>query len=98
MAAKQLRIAGTQRDKSTIHKSIEDAAAHYVDIRDKRMDLSKKEKEAKESLTAEMKKAKLEEYVCDEIDQKVTFETEAVTTVKVKKIELNEEPDAPEAD
>ena len=47
-------------------KEIEDAAEHYVTIRDKRMALTEKECEAQAELLAAMKAHKLDSYRYDE--------------------------------
>lgn len=95
MAAKQMRIVGTER--KDINEDIENKAATYVEARDAHREMTSKLKDAKEALTLAMKTAKLQEYVCDKIDQRVIFEKETVTNVKVKKIELPGEEDAEEA-
>jgi hypothetical protein len=53
MAKKQLEVPGTERKTN---KEIDDAAEGYVEARDKRMKLGEKEKAAKDSLIAVMKK------------------------------------------
>lgn len=55
---KQERLKGIAKEIS----GIESAAKDYVAVRDRRMDLTKKEVEAREILITEMKKARLETY------------------------------------
>ncbi len=59
MPKKQLKIAGTEQERI---KEVEDAAEGYVDARDKRMRLTKKEVEAHAALLAVMKEHKLTVY------------------------------------
>ena len=57
--ARQIPVPGTERK---VVKEVRDAAEGYVVQRDKRMALSKKEKEAKDALIASMRKHKVEVY------------------------------------
>lgn len=66
---KQLQIPGTER-KSV--KEIDDAAAEYVDVRDRRVSLSADEKVAKQALIEVMKKHGVSVYRDDEADMVVT--------------------------
>lgn len=56
---KQLVVPGTELKKI---KEVDDAAEGYVDVRDRRMKLTKKEVEAKNALIAVMEKHKLLVY------------------------------------
>lgn len=77
---KQLKIAGTGRDESTVKQEIERAAVRYVSIRDQRMALTKDEVKAQAELLTAMQKHSLTEYVCDEEDLRV----EVVDKVKAR--------------
>ncbi len=59
MGRKQLAISGTE-PKSI--KEVDAAAEGYVDARDKRMERTEKEVEARDALIAVMKKHKLDVY------------------------------------
>lgn len=84
MAKKQTTIPGTERKT---HADVAKAAEAYVDARDKRMALTKKEVETKAALAAAMRKHKLETYVVegDDEDLEVTFE-QGEEKLKVKRI------------
>jgi hypothetical protein len=59
MARRQMKIPGTEQE--TI-KEIDSAAEAYIDVRDKRINLTDRESEAKEALIGVMKKHKVEVY------------------------------------
>jgi hypothetical protein len=59
---KQGEIPGTERPKI---QEVEDAASHYVDQRDERCGLSKKEADAKVALIEAMKKHGVDSYKFD---------------------------------
>lgn len=80
---KQLAIAGTER---TANKKVEAAAEAYVEVRDERMALTKKEVEARDKLLAAMEEAKLTEYVDEAADPPLTVEVvEGAKKVKVRR-------------
>lgn len=66
---KQTKIPGTER--KDVHEDIEEAAAEYVEIRDERMQYTKKEVAAQAKLLAAMKLHKLDTYRCDREDLEV---------------------------
>ncbi len=68
-----------------------DLGTEYAKIRDKRMDLGKREVELKHDLLSAMKKHKKKEYIFDGIEIRVVMEEE---TVKVKV--TNPEPEEKE--
>lgn len=68
--AKQLRIAGTQRNDR--NEQVENAAAAYQEAKEKRMELTEKEVETKDLLLHAMKENKLKYYRCSDIDLEVT--------------------------
>jgi hypothetical protein len=80
---KQTRLPGTERHDT--HPDIEEAAAKYVEARDERMSLTKREVETKAVLLATMKAHKLDKYRCDSEDLEVEIVPEG-ETVKVKKV------------
>ncbi len=89
MARRQLEIAGTER--KTV-KEIDAAAEHYVEQRDKRMALSRKEKEAKDLLIGAMKKHNLTVYRDDNTAPPMTvLLTEGKDQVKVSESDADEE-------
>lgn len=59
MARKQMKIPGTERVKLA---EVDTAAENYVDVRDERMELTKKENETKDALIAAMKKHGVQIY------------------------------------
>lgn len=94
---RQIRIAGTERND--VNEEIENAAEAYVEIRDKRMELTKKEGDSKAVLAAAMKAAKLKIYRCDRMEMEVLIEPgEATLKVKQVKVEATEgdSEDAPD--
>lgn len=90
---RQAEIPGTERPRI---KEVDDAAEAYVVQRDKRMKLSKKEKEAKTALISVMEKHKIEVYRDTEADLLVTVSE--VTNVKVEKLKAEETADETEAE
>ncbi len=88
MAKRQLEIAGTERVKN---QEVEAAAEGYVDQRNKRMKLSKKEKEAKQALIAVMNKHKLSVYRDDTQNPPVIVTLSSKDDVRVQ--ELGDEPE-----
>jgi hypothetical protein len=80
MGRKQTEIPGTERSQ---HKDVDAAADDYAEIRDERMEWTKKEVAAKTKLTDLMKKYELEEYENDDLI--VTFEADVTEKVRVKR-------------
>ncbi|HEY1956728.1 MAG TPA: hypothetical protein VGH28_14005 [Polyangiaceae bacterium] len=85
---KQLAIAST---KQKHHRDISDAAEAYVDVRDKRMELSAEEHEAKSLLHQRMQKHGLKVYDDRDLELRVTIEV-TEETVKVKKLPADAAP------
>lgn len=79
--AKQTLIPGTEQ-KSI--KEIDDAAEAYVEIRDKRMALTKKEVEAQATLVAAMAKHNLTAYRCTSTDDPLDVTLVSKTRAKVR--------------
>lgn len=89
--AKQTKIPGTERQKI---KAIDKAAEAYVEVRDERMGLTKKEKEAKEKLLSLMKEHKLDSYTDEDASPPLIVTVEAKDeTVKVKRASEDETED-----
>jgi hypothetical protein len=80
MGKRQTEIPGTERLQ---HKDVDEAADEYAEIRDERMEWTKKEVAAKAKLTDLMKKYEIEEYENDDLI--VTFEADVIEKVKVKR-------------
>jgi hypothetical protein len=94
MAKKQLAIRGTE--PKTI-KELDDAAEAYVDARDKRIERTEKETEAKEALIEVMKKHELSVYRDDTASPPLVVTlVPGKDNVKVSRAEDEEE--APEVD
>jgi hypothetical protein len=85
---KQLKVPGTER--KDIVPAIEKAAARYVEIRDERMDLTKKEIEAQATLLKAMRDAKKRQYRCDTIEAEVEVVIES-EKAKVRRVEISEQ-------
>lgn len=81
MSKRQAEIPGTERK---VIKEVSDAAAGYVTQRDKRMKLSKKEKEAKDALIAAMKKHGVQVYRDTEAVPPFLVTVTSTDTVKVE--------------
>lgn len=81
--AKQQRIPGTERPD--VHQDIEKAAAAYVEARDERMMLTKREVETQAKLLTAMKAHGLSKYRCDSEDLEVEVVPEA-EKAKVRKV------------
>lgn len=83
--AKQTRLPGTAR--TDVHPDIEEAAQKYVEVRDERMELTKREVKAQAALLAAMKAHKLTKYRVDaeDLDVEIVAKDEKV---KVKRVEL----------
>lgn len=81
MAKRQAEIPGTERK---VNKKVRAAAEAYVEVRDRRMDLTKEEVDAKAKLVAEMKAAGLTDYVDEDADIEVTISLKE--DVKVKRL------------
>jgi hypothetical protein len=83
-----IRMAKKPRQKKlptmedTAIKPLETAALDYVEVRDERMGLSKRESKAKSKVLAEMKRAGKTKYVRDGLSVEVIREAE---TVKVRR-------------
>lgn len=90
MAGKQAQIPGTERKVSP---AVNTAGQNYVAIRDKRMVLTKKEKEAKEALIAAMRKAGETIYRDDSSTPPLIITLSSTDNVKVTKVGQEEEPD-----
>jgi hypothetical protein len=88
--AKQLEVAGTER--KTI-KEVTDSAENYREQRDKRMKMSKKEREAKVALIGAMRKHKVEIYKDDTCVPPITV---IVSTKDDVKVESKTHEDPPE--
>lgn len=89
-SGKQLRIAGTARQD--IIADIEQAAAHYVTVRDQRMELTEEEVQAQQELVRLMDEHKLTSYQCDEED--LTVEMVDKRKAKVKRRNTEEQSEA----
>lgn len=83
---KQTKLPGTGRTTEDVHPDIEEAATKYVEVRDERMELTKREVKAQAALLAAMKHHKLTKYRCDgeELDVEIVAKDEKV---KVKRVE-----------
>ena len=81
MGRKQLEISGTER--AGYDEEIAKKAATYIEARDARMELTKKEVDAKTDLLTAMKERKLESYEDD--DFIVNFEAEVTEKLKAKR-------------
>lgn len=92
---KQKRLEGIEDLQGSIPE-INRAADTYRDLRDERIELLEKEKEAKKVLAAAMKKHELDEYTYDGF--RVYFEVSELETVRVTqmKIKGKEDEDAEE--
>ena len=91
---RQARLPGTEDNKI---QEIETAALDYVEVRDERMEMIKKEKTAKDSLLATMHKNGKTTYRCGEIDIAIIPEGEKLK-VKIHSGGGQDEPDAPDSD
>lgn len=80
MGRKQAELAGLERPT---HPDVADAAEKYIEARDARMELTKREVATRNELVAIMKKHELPEYEDD--DFIVTFEAEQKETIKAKR-------------
>lgn len=89
-AKKQLKIPGTE---GKAIKEVNDAAEHYVSMRDKRMKLTEKEVEAQTALLAAMKKHNVEVYRDDDASPPLVC-TLVPGKDKVKVQKADEEDDA----
>lgn len=90
MGRKQLEIAGTERPNKV--KDVDEAAEAYVEVRDKRMALTKKEAEKKSALIEVMKKHNLTAYEDLDADpQLLVTVIEGKVDVKVKALGEEEE-------
>jgi hypothetical protein len=78
---RQARLPGTEDNKI---QEIESAALDYVEQRDERMELTKKEKAAKDALLAVMHANNKKTYVCGDLDISIRPEGEKLT-VRVRK-------------
>ena len=85
----KMRQASLPGTKSKAHEDIDEAAAAYCEVRDERMECSKRESEAKSVLMERLKKHGLREYVSG----KVEITIEAVDE-KLKVKLLDDEEDA----
>lgn len=89
---KQKELPGMER--KTI-KEVDDAAEHYVDVRDERMALTEKETAAKDALIDVMKRNKLKVYKNDSTVPALTvILTEGDFNVKVQKAKDGESENA----
>lgn len=80
-AKKQLPIPGTQRKRI---KAVSDAAEQYADIRDERMELTRKEAEAQDELLGIMTKKEIDHYVDEDLGLEVSIVAEKLKA-KVKR-------------
>lgn len=81
--SKQTRIPGTEQKKVP---EIERAADHYVDVRDKRMELTEAEVDAKDKLLAAMRKHGLDVYHLEDAEPPLVVTVlPGEATVKVRK-------------
>lgn len=80
---KQTKIPGTER--ADICEDIEKAAAAYVEVRDARMELTKKEVDAQAKLLVAMKANRLSRYRCEREDLEVEIVPEN-EKAKVRKV------------
>lgn len=87
---KQTQIPGTERK---VAKEVNIAGQAYVAVRDKRVALTKKEKEAKDTLIREMRKAGETIYRDDSSDPPLIITLSSTDNVKVTKVGNEEEPD-----
>lgn len=85
---KQTQIAGTERK---VAPAVNTAGQNYVAIRDKRMTLTKKEKEAKDALIVEMRKAGETVYRDDTSTPPLIITLSSTDNVKVTKVGFEEE-------
>lgn len=83
---KQTRVPGTE---AKVIKAITYAAEEYADLRDERMELGKKEVEARDRLLGLLDQHGLEEYVDPDVGVKAT--REAVVKAKVKRLKDSDE-------
>ncbi len=89
---KQLKIPGTERKGI---REVDDAAEAFRIARDKRMAMTKVEKEKKTLLMGIVKKHGLESYVYDDEDgeeEEVLYKAETAEDVKVKKVKAKPDP------
>lgn len=87
---KQTKLPGTERQDT--HPDIEEAAAEYVEVRDARMQLTKKEVAAQQKLLASMKANKLTKYRCDQEDLEVEIVAKD-EKAKVKRVDAGADDD-----
>ena len=81
MGKRQKEIPGTERPG--YDEEIAKLAEKYIEARDARMELTKKEVDTKTDLLAAMKERKLEKYEDD--DFIVDFESEHIEKIKAKR-------------
>ena len=86
---KQLQIEGTERHERI--PEIEEAAERYAEVRDTRMEWTKKEVQARELVRGLMKKHQLQIYECDGEDLTVELLPAGEEKVKVKRRESGED-------
>ena len=89
MSRKQLEIAGTERASKIDELDV--AAEKYVEARDKRMSLTKKEIEQRSLLISAMQKHKLEVYEDTGADPPLLVTLSEKLEVKVKNLNGEEE-------
>ena len=85
----KMRQASLPGTKSKAHEDIDEAAAAYCEVRDERMECSKRESEAKRVLLERMKKHDCREYVSGKVEI-----TREVVEEKLKVKLLDDEEDA----
>lgn len=85
---KQTKIPGTERSDTI--PELEELATKYVDVRDRRMVLTKEEVKLRDELLAVMKANKLTKYLCDEEELEINVVAKD-EKVKVRRIELEDE-------
>ena len=83
MARRQLQIAGTERP---VHNDIEKAAEAYREVRDDRMEMTKREKQKQLELLAVMKAHKISRYKYDDQEgEELLVQVDEEPKVKVRK-------------
>lgn len=87
---KQLKIPGTQEESN---RAVDEAAEHYVELRDSRMQATEAEVEARGVLIAAMKKADLTTYRDNGADPPLLVTLTIEEKVKVSRIDEDEASD-----
>ena len=88
--ARQGELPGTERKRI---EEVETAAEAYVRVRDRRMKLSKSEKEAKDALIAVMRKHHLDVYKDTEATPPLVVRVSQTDNVKVEAVASDDDED-----